>query len=154
MQRSGRLGDSRQFMAEQFSPARTDGTFAPPSLHQEPALKLTSVISALLAVFICTCVQAQEQTDKLSKLVLMKLSRDQSMALCESQAFTQCMGFDQQQCLTLSEKALQKCLGPLPDTIKLSDLQNETLEACPQSVYTDAGYAEEKAQQCLQEALK
>ncbi|MEM7258429.1 MAG: hypothetical protein AAF404_13710 [Pseudomonadota bacterium] len=117
-------------------------------------MKHTTAIAALLAVFISVPGQAQDQTDKLSKLVLMKLSRDQSQALCESAVFTQCMGFDQQQCLTLSEKALQKCLGPLPDTIKLSDLQNETLEACPQSVYTEAGYAEEKAQACLQEALK
>jgi hypothetical protein len=64
------------------------------------------------------------------------------------------MGFDAKLCLALSETALQKCLGPLPDTIVLSELQNETLEACPQSVYTEAGYEEEKALACLHKAMK
>ncbi len=115
---------------------------------------LATAAVALVVLCVSSFTQAQENPDKLSKLVLMKLSRDQSMALCQSDVFTQCMGFDQQQCLALSEQALQKCLGPLPDTIKLADLQNETLEACPQTVYSDAGYSEEKAQSCLEDALK
>ena len=92
--------------------------------------------------------------DKLSKFLLLKLSRDQSAVLCKSEVFTQCMAFTETQCLELSEKALDECMGPLPDTINLADLQNETLEECPKKVYEDAGYTDEKAQQCLQEALK
>ena len=113
------------------------------------------VLVATSFTLLPTAVPAQEPAaDKLSKQVLLQLSRDQSQVLCGSEVFTQCMGFDQTQCLAISEKALQKCLGPLPDTILLSELKNETLEACPQSVYTDEGYSDEKAQTCLQEALK
>ena len=92
--------------------------------------------------------------DKLSKYLLIKLSREQSAVLCQSEVFTQCMAFTETQCFELSEKALEACMGPLPDTINLAELQNETLEECPKAVYEEAGFAEEKAQQCLQEALK
>jgi len=96
---------------------------------------------------------AAQDKDKLSKFLLLKLSRDQSRVLCTSQAFTSCMGFSEQVCLEISEKALEQCIAPLPDTISLQDLDNDVLEACPQKVYADAGYSEEKAATCLQEAF-
>ena len=127
------------------------------------ALKVSGALVAALCMnlSIGTGLYAQDQTtqeapinDKVSKLLLIKLSREQSYALCQSEVFTQCMGFDKDACFNLSEKAVQQCLAPLPDTIKLADLQNDSLEVCPQEVYAEAGYSEEKAQACLQEALK
>lgn len=101
-----------------------------------------------------TPLSAQQPSDTLSKLVLMKLSRDQSLVLCKSDVFTRCMGFEQSRCLQLAEEAVERCLGPLSDPIILSELQNETLEACPQSVYSEAGYTEKQAQVCMKKALE
>lgn len=95
---------------------------------------------------------AQDE-DKLSKFLLIKLSREQSRVLCTAPAFTSCMGFSEEVCLEVSEKALQQCLVPLPDTILLQDLDNDVLEACPQRVYEESGYSEEKAAACLQKAF-
>lgn len=115
------------------------------------AASLAAVITALLCGTLSTAAYSQ---DKLSKFLLIKISREQSDVLCKSSVFTQCMAFTEAQCLEISEKALQECLGPLPDTINLAELQNETLEACPKEVYEKAGHSEEKAQQCLEEAMK
>ncbi len=93
-----------------------------------------------------------QDNDKLSKFLLMKLSREQSQVLCTSPSFTSCMGFSEQVCFEVSEKALEQCIVPLPDTILLEELTSDVLEACPQKVYADAGYSEEKAAACLQEA--
>ena len=95
-----------------------------------------------------------QDKEKLSKFLLLKLSRDQSQVLCTAQAFTSCMGFTEEVCLEVSEKALQQCIVPLPDTILLQDLNSEVLEVCPQKVYADAGYTEEKAAACLQKAFE
>lgn len=92
--------------------------------------------------------------DKLSKFLLIKLSREQSNVLCKSEVFTQCMNFTESSCLALSEKAVEQCLDPLPDTINLQELQNDTLESCPRQVYEEAGYTDLKAQDCLQKAMK
>lgn len=94
-----------------------------------------------------------QETDKLSKFLLLKISRDQSKVLCTSPEFTSCMGFSEKSCLEVSEKALQQCIMPLPDTISLRDLSNDVLEACPQQVYADAGYSEEKATACIHQAM-
>ena len=91
--------------------------------------------------------------EPIPKFLLVKLTRDQSSAICSSQAFTQCMGFDQKQCMMVSEKAIETCLGPLPDKIDPTKLQNGTLEACPQKVYQDAGYSEDKAKECFDKAM-
>lgn len=124
-------------------------------LHRPIAMVCTGTLALTLlaSIGMITAGPVYSQ-DKLSKFLLIKLSREQSAVLCQSEVFTQCMAFTQEQCLELSEKAVEKCMGPLPDTINLADLQNETLEACPKEVYEKAGYAEEKAQQCLQEAMK
>jgi len=91
--------------------------------------------------------------DKLSKFLLIKLSREQSVALCTSDAFTSCMGFSSKECFALSEQAVEQCLQPLPDQIDIRELQNDTIEACPRDIYVDAGYSEDQAQACLQGAM-
>ncbi len=124
--------------------------------------KLKLILLSTIVAVTCIQVNAQEQTgtgqqpggDKISKDLLINLSREQSYLLCESEVFTSCMGFDKQTCFDLSEEAVQQCLAPLPDTIKIAELQNESLEACPQEVYAKAGYTDAKAQECLQEALQ
>lgn len=116
-----------------------------------PTIATVALSSAVVSTSMLSVAHSQE---KLSKSLLLEISREQSAVLCESTVFTQCMAFTQEQCLALSEKALQECLMPLPDTIKLSDLQNDSIEICPKKVYDDAGFSDEKAQQCLQEALK
>lgn len=100
------------------------------------------------------CVNAQSQDQSLSRFLLIKLARDQSDVLCNSSVFTQCMGFTQTQCMELSEKSIEQCLLPLPERIELEMLENETIENCPKQIYHDAGYDDEKAQNCLAEALK
>ena len=53
-----------------------------------------------------------------------------------------------------SEDAIKQCLVPLPERIALDQLDNELIEACPKQVYEDAGYTEEKAAQCFDQAYK
>ncbi len=105
----------------------------------------------MVATGIGSKVVAQEE---ISKNLLIKLSRDQTQILCTSEAFTQCMGFTEAACLDLGEKAVEQCLAPLPETIPLADLANDTIEACPRDVYAEAGFPDEEAVACLQEVLK
>ena len=107
---------------------------------------------ALITLTIPGVVTSQDES--LSRTLLIKLSRDQYQTLCGSEVFTQCMGFSQQQCLSISEDAIEQCLTPLPERIALDQLDNELIEACPRQVYEDAGYSEEKAAQCFDQAYK
>jgi len=91
--------------------------------------------------------------DNISKFLLIKLTREQSMVFCESDVFTDCMGFSQQQCAALSESAINTCLEPLPDRIDPETLSNDTLEACPLKIYEEAGFSEEKAKSCFAQAV-
>lgn len=118
---------------------------------------LNSILIGVLALAVAATgfggwAVAQDK-EKISKFLLLKLSRDQSQVLCTAEVFTSCMGFSEQVCFEVSEKALEQCIVPLPDTIFLQDLSNDVLEACPQKVYADAGYSEEKAAACLQKAF-
>ncbi len=121
----------------------------------------TSVLASVLAATLTltgaggwAVAQGEDSQDedKLSKFLLIKLSREQSQVLCQSEVFTSCMGFTEQVCFELSEIALQQCIVPLPDTVNLQDLNSEVLEVCPQQVYEEAGYSNEKAIACLEEA--
>ena len=94
------------------------------------------------------------QDQSLSRFLLIKLSRDQTAVLCGSEQFTQCMGFTEKECLVLGEKAIEQCLMPLPERIELDQLSNDTIESCPRLVYEEAGYSDEKAQECLAGALE
>ena len=116
----------------------------------------TPVLSCVLAVVVAATGVAgwaiAQDSGKISKFLMIKLSREASQVLCQSEEFTACMGFTEQACIALSEKALQQCIMPLPDTVYLRDLNSDVLEACPQQVYEEAGYSNEKAAACVQEA--
>lgn len=114
--------------------------------------KRKTVALVFAAGIVCVAGLAIAQ-DAIPKFLLVQLTRDQQNTICASEAFTQCMGFDQKQCVTLSEKAIETCLGPLPDEIDPVTLQNETLEACPHKVYADAGFAEDQAKACFEKAM-
>ena len=90
--------------------------------------------------------------NEISKFVLIKMSKDQAYTICREDVYTQCMGFTEQRCMTLADKAIDQCLGPLPDQINLANLQNDQLEACPKAVYAEAGFTEEKAEVCFDKA--
>ena len=64
------------------------------------------------------------------------------------------MEFTEEECLALSEEAIKQCLLPLPEKINPSELENDSIEACPKQVYEDAGYGDDKAKACLLEATK
>ena len=125
-----------------------------PKLSQYPVMFQAAALAIVIAATGAGGWVIAADSDKISKFLLIKLSRDQSQVLCQSEVFTSCMGFTAQACSDLSEKALQQCIMPLPDTISLQDLNPEVLEACPAQVHADAGYSNEKAAACLQEALK
>lgn len=93
------------------------------------------------------------QEPSVSRILLIKLSREQSAVLCGSSVFTECMGFTKSECTEISEQAVQQCLMPLPETINLTELDNEAIEACPKKVFDDAGYKEDKALECLENAM-
>ena len=96
-----------------------------------------------------TALNAQES---LPRELLVQMYKDQSNQLCALKSFTECMNFSEKECLALSEQAVQQCLMPLPEKIILSELENDSIEACPKQVYEDAGYSDEKAKACLLEA--
>ena len=124
------------------------------TLARSALLGLICVLAIGLPGVVLLSAEPVVAQDKLSKSVLIELSREQSKVLCSSEVFTSCMGFEQNSCIELSEKAVQQCLMPLPDTIDLASLDNDAIEACPREVYEEAGYSEEKAQVCLQKALE
>jgi len=117
-------------------------------------IRTVGMFAIAVALISLQPASVQAQDDGLSKFLLIKISREQSSVLCGHEKFTQCMAFTKEQCLALSEKAVEKCLQPLPERIDLAKLGNDAIESCPKQVYEDAGFAEEKAQQCLSEALQ
>ncbi len=117
------------------------------------AKTLVSVMMAGLVAGSVIPVTAQEP-EPIPKFLLIKLTRDQFSSMCGTPEFTQCMGFDEQQCLEISNKAIDTCLGPLPAAIDPTALENDALEACPQKVFNEAGFAEEKAKQCFAEVIR
>ena len=115
-------------------------------------IQVSTLACAVAATGMGGVATAQDQ-NKISKFLLIKISRDQSQVLCTSPEFASCMGFTEEACLEISEKALQQCIMPLPDTVMLQNLNSDVLEACPQKVYEEAGYSNEKAAECLQKVL-
>ncbi len=111
------------------------------------ALILISAVSLLLPM-------SSAAQQEISKFLLIKMVRDTAGAMCTSEEFAQCMGFSQTQCQALNEKAIDTCFGPLPETINLEELENSTLEECPQQVYADAGFTEDKAKICFDKAME
>jgi len=108
-----------------------------------------TITCAVLAPALFGVAFAQEP---LPRSMLIKLTRDQTGLICGSEVFRQCMGFDQRQCVAISERAIEKCLALLPDEITAATLQNSALASCPKKVYAAAGYSEERAQACFKKA--
>ena len=106
----------------------------------------------LSVVILPGVVSSQDQS--VSRTLLIKLSRDQNQTLCGSERFTQCMGFTEDACLALGEESIKQCLAPLPERIALDQLHNDVIEECPKNVFAVAGFTEEKAGMCFDEALK
>ncbi len=116
-------------------------------------IRILGLVLCIFAVIVVPGV-VSSQDQSVSRTLLIKLARDQGQTLCGSSAFTQCMGFTQEACLALSEESILQCLAPLPERIGLAELQNDIIEECPKNVYEEAGYPEEKAGACFDEAIE
>lgn len=112
----------------------------------------SKMLLAFASVFAAMSFAASAQ-ENIPKLLLINMVNENASALCQSAVFTQCMGFTAARCDELKEETITTCLGPLPDSINPAELQNDTLEACPQKVYKDAGFSEEKAKMCFNKVM-
>ncbi len=95
-----------------------------------------------------------QSSELIPRALLEDMARQQYSVLCESEVFVQCMGFVESACTDLSESAIKQCLLPLPDEISPENLDNDALESCPKQVFADAGFTEEKAGLCFDEAME
>lgn len=107
----------------------------------------------LISVVLLWGGTAQTQ-EMIPRALLVDMARNQFSVLCQSDAFASCMGFSSQACLNLSETAIKQCLLPLPKEISPRELENSALESCPMGVFADAGYTEEMAGPCFDEAME
>ncbi|NND91797.1 MAG: hypothetical protein HKN42_13130 [Granulosicoccus sp.] len=92
--------------------------------------------------------------EMIPRTLLVEMARNQFSVLCQSDSFASCMGFSTGTCLKLSETAIAQCLLPLPAEISPKNLQNRVLESCPKSVFAKAGFTEEKAGPCFDQAMQ
>lgn len=92
--------------------------------------------------------------DLIPRSLLVDMAQDQYSVLCNSETFTQCMGFSSTLCSELADSAIRQCLLSLPETIDPEELDNSSLESCPVGVFDDAGFSEEKAGMCFNEAME
>lgn len=92
--------------------------------------------------------------ETIPRALLVDIARRQYSVMCQSEIFTQCLGFSSQACIDLSEKAISQCLLLLPSEIGLNELENDALESCPQGVFAEAGFSEEKAGICIDKAMQ
>ena len=117
-----------------------------------PPFRYTLSASLLGTVLLSgSMVQSEEM---IPRALLVDMARNQFSILCQSEAFASCMGFTSESCLSISEQAITQCLLPLPEGIELENLDNSALESCPKDVFADAGYSEEKAGVCFDEAME
>jgi hypothetical protein len=116
--------------------------------------KKAFVLSSIAALTLAQPMAGFAQDQNIPKNALIQMVRDNASFLCKTPTFTQCMGFSQQRCDELTDVAIDTCLRPLPDSINPAELKNESLEDCPQKVYADAGFSEDKAKMCFDEAVQ
>jgi len=109
-------------------------------------------LSAGLVAGLAMPTQASAAEDSIPKFVLMEMIRESNGLLCQSESFTQCMGFTVERCMELIDESIKACIAPLPDNINPEELQNATLEDCPEKVYSDAGFTKEKSEMCFANA--
>ena len=115
-------------------------------------LRLT-LSASLIGTALLTGSVAQS-SETIARKLLVDMARNQFSTLCQSEAFASCMGFTSESCMTLSEMAITQCLLPLPEEISLEALENSAVESCPKDVYADAGFSEEKAGICFDQAMQ
>ncbi len=109
----------------------------------------------LLALLLSTMLSPvfSQSREMIPRALLEDMARSQYDVLCASEAFTACMGFSAPVCKDISAQAIDQCLSPLPKEIDPLTLDNSALESCPKQVFADAGFSEEKAEQCFDEAV-
>lgn len=108
----------------------------------------------VVTIFLLASANPLRAQEMIQRALLVEMAKGQLDVLCGSSIFAGCMGFTQSECKLLSESAIKQCLLPLPEKIDLEKLDNETLESCPREVFADAGYSEEKAGMCFDEAME
>ena len=108
----------------------------------------------IVASVIVITASPVRSSELIPRAALVEMASGQFNVLCNSEAFTSCMGFSQSECKRLSDSAIQQCLLPLPEQIDPTKLDNASLESCPKDVFAEAGYSEEKAGMCFDEALE
>lgn len=114
--------------------------------------------AALALCLLATTSGAQEPPAPLSppipRAALVDVARAQSGVICASEPFLACMGFDADECVALSEAAIERCLLVLPEEIDPSTLDSAALEDCPRALYEEAGHEESRALACFEEAME
>lgn len=120
-------------------------------IHRFSLVILTGIASVFGAITTADLALSQET---IPRALLIDIARRQYSVMCQSEIFTQCLGFSSQACIDLSEKAISQCLLSLPSEIGLNELENDVLESCPQGVFADAGFSEEKAGICIDKAME
>lgn len=109
--------------------------------------------SCAVALLCAQSAPAQSQ-EAIARTLLVNMAKSQYTVLCQSAAFTQCMGFSSARCTELAETAIEQCLMDLPEQVNLAELNNDALEACPRQIFADAGFSEKQAAQCFDKAIK
>ena len=115
--------------------------------------KTLSTLSACLLGTALLSGSIAQSKKLIPRSLLVDMARSQYTALCQSEAFAQCMGFTSEACLALSEEVVSQCLLPLPEEISPEALENSALEACPITIFSDAGYSEQQAEVCFDSAM-
>ena len=116
-------------------------------------LRIThALVAVILSVTLVSSVSGQS-SEMIPRVLLVDMARSQYAVLCGSDVFKQCMGFTDSVCSDLSALAIKQCLLPLPEEISPIELDNSAIESCPKQVFEDAGYSEEKAGLCFDEAM-
>ncbi len=113
---------------------------------------LTALVS-LSAVIWMGSVSAQTD-ERIPRGFLVNMAQNQFDVLCNSEAFASCMGFTSKECLILADEAVKQCLLPLPEMIHPDDLNNSSIESCPQTIFADAGYSDDKAGMCFDQVVR
>lgn len=123
---------------------------------QTKIVTLGGGLLALIIIGISTSSSPvlSQSREMIPRALLEDMAKRQYSILCSSEAFTSCMGFSGNVCNEIASDAIKQCLLPLPSEIDPIELDNSALESCPKQVFANAGYSEEKAVECFDEAMQ
>lgn len=110
--------------------------------------------ATFVAILVLVSPVAVKSKDTVPRDILENMARSQYDVLCGSEVFVACMGFSEMACQDLANTAIEQCLLPLPEEINPEQLDNGAIESCPRLVFEDAGFSDEKAARCFDEAIK